>query len=73
MKAKKNLKSKGFTYSDNENNNLEEKKMRKFVNLDKNLAETSKLNKQIQLQSNIYGTNENKESGDGDDIEQMKK
>ena len=73
LKAKKFYKSKGFTYCDNENNNLGEKKMRKFVTSDKNLDETSKINKQIQLQSNMYGTNENKESGDGDDIEQIKK
>ena len=73
LKAKKFYKSKGFTYCDNENNNLGEKKMRKFVTSDKNLAETSKINKQIQLQSNIFGTNDNKVSGDGDDIEQIKK
>ena len=70
-KARKFYKSKGFTYCDNENNNLGEKKMRKFVTSDKNLAETSKINKQIQLQSNIFGTNDNKGNGDRD-IEQIK-
>ena len=57
-------KSKGFTYRDNENNINENK----FLTPDKYPCNSSKLNKQIQLQSNIFTSNDNKNENDIDKI-----
>ena len=62
-KLHKYYKSKGFTYKDNENNNLTENK---FVTPDKCQGNSSKINRQIQLQSNIFSTIENNDKNVND-------
>lgn len=62
----KYYKSKGFTYLDNESSNINQNK---FVTPDKNLN-SSKINKQIQLQSNIFSTEEKNKNKNN--IEQIK-
>lgn len=62
----KYYRAKGFTYKDNEMNNLNE---HKYVTPDKIIGNSSKINRQIQLQSNIFSTNEKNKNLN--DIEQI--
>ena len=66
-KLHKYYKSKGFTYKDNQKERLNDCK---FITPDKYPGNNSKINKQIQLQSNILLTNENNKKIN--DIDQIK-
>ena len=54
-KSHKYYKTRGMTYLDNENNIKGE---HKFITPDKYIGNSSKINRQIELQSNIFSTNE---------------
>ena len=66
-KLHKYYKSKGFTYKENEKSNLNENK---FITPDKYPGKSSKINRQIQLQSNIFSTNDNNKKDN--DIDKIK-
>ena len=65
-KNHKYYKAKGFTYRDNEMGNLTE---HKYVTPDKFIGNSSKINRQILLQSNIFSTNDKNKNLN--DIEQI--
>ena len=63
-------KSKGFTYMDNENKNI---KQNRFITPDKYPGNSSKINKQIQLQSNIFSSDDPKNENNVDKIKERLK
>ena len=63
-------KSKGFTYMDNENKNI---KQNRFITPDKYPCNSSKINKQIQLQSNIFSSDDPKNENNVDKIKERLK
>ena len=65
-KNRKFYKSRGFTYKNNDNNNVSE---HKYVTPDKINGNSSKINRQLQLQSNIFLTNDKNKNLN--DIEQI--
>ena len=66
-KNHKFYKSKGFTYMDNDNKSLNQNK---FVTPDKYGNNSSKINKQIQLQSNVFPGEETKKDNNVDKIKE---
>ena len=66
-KLHKYYKTKGFTYRDNEKKKLNDGK---FITSDKYPGNNSKINKQIQLQSNIFSDENNKNINELDQIKE---